>query len=660
MEEHMRFMDPANEKQENQNRNVTDIMQCYSGQKRSASQGYTGLSQEMKEKYESLSGYSFEDVRVHYNSDMPARMQALAYTQGNQVYLMPGQERHLEHELGHVVQQKKGIVKPTGTIDGIPVNEDEALEAEASLYGKKACHSFTGEQDMQKGHKGSVVQRYKKAGGYTVAAEPGRPPGKRLLMVRDNEPGALYIHGTVKKDRVPGELGKLGILPGTVEVDSPLPDETPPGKFIRYEQNEIPEIINRVLKKRKIPEDRRSLFQKCYAVLIDPTTKEYVPQQKDSQPHRNRKAEGIAEGRLEKQRVFLESCLADGGALRTLIQERAEIGPEQAGRWEEYLNRLLRAEDDEEYVSFNALGSDVYNDINAIYGVAGQRHRRTEDDCLQALDIAMDDLRYRLNQVEQEKRTVIFMPQIPTACNTSAAMRSLLINGVNNEKCSVKADFSMEEGNPYDEIVNWNYHYATSIPAGALTNDMLIVEDAIGKSHGERELMNAHWAAHIYGDEERDDVQGIALDSLQPVAGQQGVFRGLSRCRFNQMSDVFRENFCTSHNIGQDHSWSMNYTEYSDDNVYGTLKFYVDANWKIVYELEPAPDRSFTPGMQHFLISTADAIAEDFVLMEFAGKNDEEYSMDSRRLKVCKIPETRYDRSHCSLEEMCVVHPKKK
>lgn len=91
----------------------------------------TGIPDAIKETFERGSGFSFDDVRVHYNSDKPVQMQALAYTQGNQVYLSPGQERHLKHELGHVVQQKQGIVSPTGQINGQPLNDDAGLEQEA-------------------------------------------------------------------------------------------------------------------------------------------------------------------------------------------------------------------------------------------------------------------------------------------------------------------------------------------------------------------------------------------------------------------------------------------------------------------------------------------------------------------------------------------------
>lgn len=94
----------------------------------------TGIPDIMKDRYETLSGLCLDDVRVHYQSDKPIQLQALAYTQGNQVYIAPGQERHLPHELGHVLQQKRGNVQPTGFLNGLPVNDSPALEREADNY----------------------------------------------------------------------------------------------------------------------------------------------------------------------------------------------------------------------------------------------------------------------------------------------------------------------------------------------------------------------------------------------------------------------------------------------------------------------------------------------------------------------------------------------
>lgn len=93
----------------------------------------TGIPETTKQRFEEMSGYSFDDVRIHYSSDKPARLKALAYTRGSQVYIAPGQERCLEHELVHVVQQKEGRVRPTLHIGNIPVNDDAALEREADV-----------------------------------------------------------------------------------------------------------------------------------------------------------------------------------------------------------------------------------------------------------------------------------------------------------------------------------------------------------------------------------------------------------------------------------------------------------------------------------------------------------------------------------------------
>lgn len=82
--------------------NTTQEQQHTKPQKKSnaSKQNNTGILLQMKRQYEKLSGFSFDDVKVHYNSDKPVQLQALAYTQGNHVFIGPGQETHLSHELG--------------------------------------------------------------------------------------------------------------------------------------------------------------------------------------------------------------------------------------------------------------------------------------------------------------------------------------------------------------------------------------------------------------------------------------------------------------------------------------------------------------------------------------------------------------------------------
>lgn len=121
----------------------------------------TGIPALMKTKFERSSGFSFDDVRVHYNSEKPAQLHAHAYTQGNEVYVAPGQEKHLPHELGHVVQQKSNAVQPTGEISGMPLNDDEAMESGADKLAELAENSEeSGEAPLQaKAKDGGVIQK---------------------------------------------------------------------------------------------------------------------------------------------------------------------------------------------------------------------------------------------------------------------------------------------------------------------------------------------------------------------------------------------------------------------------------------------------------------------------------------------------------------------
>ena len=99
----------------------------------------TGLPDNLKTGMENLTGHSMDDVKVHRNSDKPAQLNAHAYAQGTDIHLASGQEKHLPHELGHVVQQKEGRVKPTKQLKGkTNINDDPRLEKEADVFGAKA------------------------------------------------------------------------------------------------------------------------------------------------------------------------------------------------------------------------------------------------------------------------------------------------------------------------------------------------------------------------------------------------------------------------------------------------------------------------------------------------------------------------------------------
>lgn len=123
----------------------------------------TGLPDNLKSGIENLSGYSMDDVRVHYNSDKPAQLQAHAYAQGTDIHIASGQEKYLPHEAWHVVQQKQGRVKPTMQMKGdVNVNDDAGLEKEADVMGEKAIqnNSKTYQENILTGRNSdNLVQR---------------------------------------------------------------------------------------------------------------------------------------------------------------------------------------------------------------------------------------------------------------------------------------------------------------------------------------------------------------------------------------------------------------------------------------------------------------------------------------------------------------------
>lgn len=120
----------------------------------------TGLPDDLKTGMENLSGMGLDHVKVHYNSPKPAAMQAHAYAQGGEIHLASGQEQHLPHELGHVVQQMQGRVQPTTSVGGMQVNDNPGLEYEATAMGNGALQRVAVESTTlgQGGRFGHIAQ----------------------------------------------------------------------------------------------------------------------------------------------------------------------------------------------------------------------------------------------------------------------------------------------------------------------------------------------------------------------------------------------------------------------------------------------------------------------------------------------------------------------
>lgn len=148
-----------NSEKSNEAAQLQEIADSFTDNKRPIqAKNNTGLPNQLKSGIENLSGYSLDDVKVHYNSNKPAQLQAHAYAQGNQIYVGPGQQKHLPHEAWHVVQQKQGRVKSTLQLKNeISINDDENLEREADIMGEKAANLEFSSTDLLP--SGNTLQR---------------------------------------------------------------------------------------------------------------------------------------------------------------------------------------------------------------------------------------------------------------------------------------------------------------------------------------------------------------------------------------------------------------------------------------------------------------------------------------------------------------------
>jgi hypothetical protein len=135
----------------------------------------TGLPDGLKSGLEHLGGVHLDDVRVHYDSPEPGRINALAFTRGRDIHVGPGQQAHLAHEGWHVVQQKQQRVRRTHWLDQVPVNDDAALEAEADRRGQQAQAQAHGGQSSRAG--GPVIHSER-----PTVATVGSPAGEGVVQ----------------------------------------------------------------------------------------------------------------------------------------------------------------------------------------------------------------------------------------------------------------------------------------------------------------------------------------------------------------------------------------------------------------------------------------------------------------------------------------------
>ena len=167
--------------------------------KEEAPSNETGMPDRLKSGIENLSGMDISAVRVHYNSPKPTQLDALAYTQGQEIHIAPGREKHLPHEGWHAVQQMQGRVKPTGEVGGMPLNDNRTLEAEADSMGKKALQQYAPVEKPKKKESrvvGNSVDHEKSEAQQGFSFTDNRPESvaqKKLQSIMNNYPISQVI-----------------------------------------------------------------------------------------------------------------------------------------------------------------------------------------------------------------------------------------------------------------------------------------------------------------------------------------------------------------------------------------------------------------------------------------------------------------------------------
>jgi Domain of unknown function (DUF4157) len=145
-----------------------------------------GLPEDLVNGFKAATGHDLSDVIVHYNSDKPAQVGALAYAQGNDIYLGPGQEKHVDHEAAHLVQQREGRVQANAAVKGMAVNNSKSLESEADALATRAR--------QMKAAPAAGAQ----AGGYQSKA----------LQMRADTRGPMQMKGGVAQMKIDTKFGE--------------------------------------------------------------------------------------------------------------------------------------------------------------------------------------------------------------------------------------------------------------------------------------------------------------------------------------------------------------------------------------------------------------------------------------------------------------------
>ncbi len=159
-------------------------------QPKKAQKKHTGMPESMKAGLEHYSGLDMSGLKVHFNSSLPSKHFAHAFTQGNQIYLGPGQRHQLGHEAWHAAQQMKGRVSANSRINGKPLNNSKHLEKEADHFAKK-IENFSQSGSSDYGSNADLNSNSSNNFNFATSQFSSMPIQRRPIRFRIDENGKV-------------------------------------------------------------------------------------------------------------------------------------------------------------------------------------------------------------------------------------------------------------------------------------------------------------------------------------------------------------------------------------------------------------------------------------------------------------------------------------
>ncbi|MEM1000425.1 MAG: DUF4157 domain-containing protein [Bacteroidota bacterium] len=109
-----------------------------------------GRLAQIKETASKVFQHDVRKVDVELNSSGPRQLKAVATAQKGKVKVDASHSdlskkdnvKVVGHELKHTVQQDKGLVKPTGSINGVKVNTEKHHESDADRGGEQLARAM--------------------------------------------------------------------------------------------------------------------------------------------------------------------------------------------------------------------------------------------------------------------------------------------------------------------------------------------------------------------------------------------------------------------------------------------------------------------------------------------------------------------------------------